>query len=211
MVRHNVAVKHIYNTGQKKVSALTSYVSIFYIHLPKLVRSGNHSIIRDLPGNSVGFLSLRGEEIQCFTESVHLLFVNEQTMFSSQKDGELSVAKRTIFPLYQASQPCFNVCIFHLCTCLVVGKPRDRTAFTDRLLRLWMLEAVVVRRTRNPANPQNGTHGVALSNPMKSYFQSGYFFFTKSRRIWISSSFSPRSLTASSYFFWRSWNCAASC
>lgn len=83
----------------------------------------------------------------------------------------------------------------------IVRIPGNRASTAMGLLALRMLEAIVVRRMGHATMTQNRTNRITFPDPIEGYFQSGYFFFTRSLRMLISSSFSPSSFTASLYFF----------
>lgn len=181
------------------MAPLACHIPVFNIDFPQLVWPLHDPVVGYLFGYGIGPLPLGTQQIQFFAQPVYLLLVDHQAVFSPQQHGKLSVSTRPMRTLHQPPQKRLDAGIRYEDPVPCIRESRNGAATVFRLLGVRMLEAVVVRGTRHMAQLQHGTNRISFGDPEAGYFQSGYFFFTKSRKIWSSSSFSPKSFIASLY------------
>lgn len=144
VVSYNGSVEDIDNARQIKVPSHSRHVAILNVHLPQLIGAGYRTVIGNALGYGIRLLTLRGQEIHFFAQSVYLLLVDDELVPSAQERGDLTVTKRGIRPLQDPPNVTFDSGVRHLIALFVVRKPWYRTTLAFWLLALGVLKRVVV-------------------------------------------------------------------
>lgn len=82
MVVHDRSIIDINETHQEKETLFSYDKSVFYVHLPQLIRSGNLSVVCQLSRMFPFLLSLWLQEFFFFQQAVNLFLVDDQLVVS---------------------------------------------------------------------------------------------------------------------------------